>query len=84
MAKVSLEYEDIKPLMPVIREVLRQELLSELEVDRFLSYPKGMQEYLDASYHMVYRLWIKKDFPRIENPKGVYVSELKKWQKLNS
>lgn len=79
-----LEFKDIERFIPVITEQVRKEF----EEERFLSYPKGLQEFLygkvtDATYQKVYSLWNKKDFPRIDKGgvRGIYLSDLKQWQK---
>ena len=73
-----LELSDIKPLVPLLLKELREEV----EQDKFLVYPKAIQEYLGISYSRVNRLWNDKDFPRVEGKlKGVYLSELKRYLK---
>lgn len=81
-----IEYDDIKPFIPRIKKELREELAKEKE-EKFLSYPRGMQEFLfnevtPQTYQRVYLLWNKRGFPRTNKPglKGVWLSDLKNWQ----
>jgi Fe-S cluster biosynthesis and repair protein YggX len=89
MADLKLEFCDIKNLLPVITDSVRRELLKEIEKEDFFSYPDGLQQFLfhevsDKTYQRVRRLWNKPDFPRILEPKGVYLKDLKKWQILQT
>lgn len=75
-----LDYEiDIKPFIPVIAKDLRH--LIEKEV--FIRYPQGLANHYGISRKSAYRIWTKKDFPRVEvgGVKGVYLSELKEFEK---
>lgn len=81
-----LEYSDIAPFIPAIKEEFRQEIANAKE--EFLSYPRGMQDFLyneitPATYQKVYALWNKKDFPRVDRDsmRGVWLTELKAWSK---
>ena len=74
---MKLEIEDIEHLIPVIKARVLRDIKQE---DRFITYPKGMQEYLGYTYRQVYTLWSKPDFPRSQNPKGVWLSALKEYQ----
>jgi hypothetical protein len=81
-----IEYKDLKHLIPALKEDIKNHLREEFAQEQFISYPKGMQlelfgEVTEGTYHRVYRLWIKKGFPRTMQPKGVWRSELKAWQK---
>lgn len=84
--KAELEYSDIKNVLPAITEHVRRELIAEMEKEDFIDYPKGLQMFLykrisPDTYQKVYRLWTQPTFPRILEPKGVYLKELKQWQK---
>lgn len=72
------ERQDIERLAPLFLDILREEI----EKDKFLPYPRGIQEHLGVSYKRVNSMWNKPDFPRIEKEvKGVYLSELNKWMR---
>lgn len=76
---MTLDYEDIQPFLPqIVRDV--REIM---ENEKFIRYPKGLQDhYGGVSRQTVWRLWNKKDFPRVklDGVEGVYLSELKKWE----
>ena len=81
-----LQYEDIEHLLPAIKSEVKKELSQ--EDDKFLSYPKGIQNFLfgsctSATYQKVYRLWTIKNFPRSdkEGLRGVYLKDLKNWHR---
>lgn len=68
--------------LPLI-ERLQEDIAMLKSEDKFISYPSGLEEYLGKSYHGVYRMWNKRDFPRSENGnvKGVFLHDLKRWLK---
>ena len=82
-----LEYEDIARFIPQLRAEIYQELKREVESEKFISYPRGMQVHLcdglvaDKTYKRVRKLWNERDFPRRMKAgiKGVYLSELKEY-----
>lgn len=85
--KIELEYDDLRPYLNHLKKEIKEELLEELDKDKFLSYPRGLQEYLygkvnSATYQKVYVLWNTKGFPRNvkESLRGVYSKDLKNWQ----
>ena len=87
-----LEYEDIKQHIPRLVSDLKKEPREEIEKEKFISYPRGMQEFLcdgvinSATYKRVNKLWNKKGFPRkqIGNIKGVLLSDLLRYENSNS
>lgn len=76
-----LEYSDLRPHMFRLKQELLDELRKEIEDDKFLTYPKGMQDHFGVTYKRVWELWNAKGFPQrdFEGIKGVYLSELKQF-----
>ncbi|MCR9254368.1 MAG: hypothetical protein NXI20_28400 [bacterium] len=76
-----LEYEDIEKHLPRFVADLKRELMKELEKDKFISYPQGMQKHYGISYKVAWKNWSKPNFPRKEKDgvKGAYLSDLKEY-----
>lgn len=85
---IEVQYKDVEQLIPQLALAIERRI----ESNRFISYPTGMQKYLcdgevsEKTYQRVRNLWNKPSFPRKGEGsiKGVYLSELKEYQKLNS
>jgi len=76
-----LEYEDIKQFMPVLIKDLRESIDKEV----FIKFPGGLMKHYGVSRTTVWKLWNKEGFPRVqvEGVKGVYLSELKEFERKN-